>query len=65
MSEFTELLSLVGLVDFVDEPTDKNEANSTNYLREGKRILSLARVKEKRNLFKTDSLTVRLCAQIQ
>lgn len=61
MSEFTELLSLVGLVDFIDEPTDKNEANSTNYLREGKRILSLAKVKEKRNLFKTDSLTVRLC----
>ena len=61
MSEFTELLSLVGLVDFFDELTDENELNRTNYLQEGKRILSLARVKEKRNLFKTDSLTVRLC----
>lgn len=63
MSELTELLSLIGLNDLLDDlyPTDEKEAEGSNYLLEGKRILSLARSKRKRSLFKEGSLTVRLC----
>lgn len=61
MSEFTELLSLIGLIHLDEDPAEENETDSTNYLLEGKRILSLARIKQKRSLFRADSLTVRLC----
>ncbi len=61
MSELTDLLSLIGLTELLDDPEDESEASASNYLLEGKRILSLARNKKKRNIFKEENLTVRLC----
>lgn len=63
MSESTELLSLVGLINLFDDynPEEGSAISPSNYLLEGKRILTLAKNKKKRELFKSDGLTVRLC----
>ncbi len=61
MSELTDLLSLIGLTELLDNLEEENGTSDSNYLLEGKRILSLARSKKKRNIFKGENLTVRLC----
>lgn len=63
MSDLTELLELLGFVEnpATRYPSEDVEDTNTNYLYEGERILSLARQKKRRQLFKTENLTVRLC----
>lgn len=61
MNQLRSLLSLVGLLEediSVNQPSQKQD--EYNYLENGERILSLARIKKKRTLFKSDDLTVRL-----
>lgn len=63
MSDLTDLLELLGFVEnpIASYPSEDEEDTNTNYLHEGERILSLARQKKKRKLFKAENLTVRLC----
>lgn len=63
MSDLTDLLELLGFVEnpIASYPCEDEEDTNTNYLHEGERILSLARQKKKRKLFKAENLTVRLC----
>lgn len=63
MNETTNLFIMLGLIE--DKPDKSNESQEDkdcmNYLSEGERILSLAREKKERVVFKTHNLTVRLC----
>ena len=63
MNETTNLFIMLGLIE--DKPDKSNESQEDkdcmNYLSEGERILSLAREKKERVIFKTHNLTVRLC----
>ena len=62
MSELQELLKLVGLLDediFIAPPEEEN--GYLVYLQNGERILSLAREKKERAVFKNENRTVRLC----
>lgn len=63
MNETTNLFIMLGLIE--DKPDKSNESQEEkdcmNYLSEGERILSLARKKKERAIFKTHNLTVRLC----
>ncbi|MDD3361815.1 MAG: hypothetical protein PHW34_09110 [Hespellia sp.] len=67
MSNLAELLTMIGLADasmskshiLNVEKEDKNTPN--NYLLEGELILSLAKKKKKRSVFKKHNLTVKLC----
>jgi len=63
MSDLTDLLELLGFIDNPATrcPSENDEDTNTNYLHEGERILSLAKQKKKRKVFKTEDLTVRLC----
>ena len=63
MNETTNLFIMLGLIeDTLNESNCKQEENDCmNYLSEGERILSLARTKKQRAVFKTPNLTVRLC----
>lgn len=63
MNETTNLFIMLGLIkNDSDESLQISEDNDCyNYLSEGERILSLARTKKKRAVFKTHNLTVRLC----
>lgn len=63
MTETTNLFITLGLIENdSDESLQIHEDNDCcNYLLEGERILSLARTKKKRAVFKTHNLTVRLC----
>ena len=62
MSELQELLKLVGLLDeeiYIAPPEEEN--GYLVYLQNGERILSLAREKKERTVFKSENRTVRLC----
>ena len=62
MSELQELLKLVGLLDediYIAPPEEEN--GYLVYLQNGERILSLAREKKERAVFKNENRTVRLC----
>lgn len=62
MNELKELLSLVGLLsDEMDIAPPDEENGYLVYLQNGERILSLAKEKKKRTVFKNENRTVRLC----
>lgn len=61
MSDLKDFLVIIGIEEDTDHPPDSTEEENANYLISGERILSLARQKRKRVLFKTNNLTVRLC----
>ena len=63
MNETTNLFIMLGLIEDKPDKSNENqeEKDCMNYLSEGERILSLARKKKERAIFKTHNLTVRLC----
>ena len=63
MNNLTDWLYFIGLNNQSNNCvlSSQTEDYATNYLNEGNRILSLAKEKKQRILFKSNNLTVRLC----